>query len=70
MLKILKEVPDPMRFAEGIIQGNPTIDQIRQRGGDPDEVQNAIVKIYETDFGTAPMRIPLQALVISARKPI
>jgi ubiquinone/menaquinone biosynthesis C-methylase UbiE len=69
VLPTLKTIPDTGAFARGIIFGNPLIEQIRGRGGDPHAVYDALVEDLEREFGTAPGRMPLQALVFCATKP-
>jgi len=64
-----KEIPDSARFARGLVHGNPLIDQIRARGGvDPDRVVNALAQALRQEFGADPGRMPLQAIVFSARR--
>lgn len=65
-----KDIPDPKRFAQGLVMGNPLIDQIRSRGGvDPELVIDGLVEAFGKEFGIKPMRMTLQALVFSAKKP-
>jgi len=63
-----KQIPDNTAFARGTIQGNPLGDQIRQRGGDPERVVEAVAEGFQRAFGN-PGRMPLQAIFYSARKP-
>src|SRR5262245_26527247 len=64
-----KEIPDSVRFARGLVHGNPLIDQIRARGGvDPDRVVDALAQALRQEFGADPGRMPLQAIVFSARR--
>lgn len=52
--------------ARGMILGNPVVDQIKARGGDPDKVVAAAKAALEREFKDKP--IPLQAIVFEARK--
>ncbi len=66
-----KEIPDTTLFARGLVYGNPVIDQIRARGGvDPDRVVEAVAQALRQEFGTGAGRMPLQAIVFSASKPL
>jgi ubiquinone/menaquinone biosynthesis C-methylase UbiE len=65
-----KEIPDVAHFARGVVYGNPLIEQIRSRGGvTPEAVHETIVAELRAAFGDKPGRMPLQAIVFSARKP-
>jgi SAM-dependent methyltransferase len=69
ILRLEKQIPDTVLFAKGIVCGNPLIDQIRARGGvDPDRVVDAVTQALRTEFGPDPGRMPLQAIIFSARK--
>lgn len=64
-----KEIADLPAFARGLVYGNPLIDQIRARGGvDPDKVADAMERTLTGEFGSAPVRMPLQAIFFSATK--
>ncbi|HKB07582.1 MAG TPA: methyltransferase domain-containing protein [Candidatus Polarisedimenticolia bacterium] len=55
-------------LATGLVEGNPVGNTIRERGGiNEDEVIAAVAKVLGRGFGEAPVRIPLHALVLSAR---
>ena len=68
VVKLEKEIPDPGAFARGIVYGNPLIEQIRARGGEPEKVHEAVVQKLRAEFGADPGRMPLQAIVFEARK--
>lgn len=68
VVKLEKEIRDPGAFARGIVYGNPLIEQIRARGGEPEKVHEAVVKKLRAEFGADPGRMPLQAIVFEARK--
>jgi len=65
-----KQIPKAEEFARGLVFGNPTIDQIRAREGvEPDAVLAAVAKSLRREFGSDPGRMPLQAIMFTARKP-
>jgi SAM-dependent methyltransferase len=69
VVRLQKEIPDAALFARGIVYGNPLIDQIRTRGGvDPERVFDAVMQDLRREFGADPGRMPLQAIVFSAKK--
>jgi SAM-dependent methyltransferase len=69
VLRLEKEIPDTALFAQGIVYGNPLIDQIRSRGGvDPDRVVDAVAQTLRAEFGSDPGRMTLQAIIFSAGK--
>lgn len=70
VVRLEKEVPDHESLARGLVYGSPIIDQVRQRGGvEAERIVDAIVREYRCEFGTDPGRMPLQAIVFSAKKP-
>ena len=69
MIKLSKEIPDVAAFARAAVYGNPLADQIQARGGDAEQVVEALVQDYRREFGADPGRMPLQAIVFSAQKP-
>jgi len=70
VIGFIKEIGDIAPFARALIHGNPVIDQIRARGGvDPDRIIDAVAHVLRREFGAAPHRMPLQAIVFEARKP-
>jgi hypothetical protein len=70
VLRLEKEIPDLEMFARGLVYGSPVIDQIQKRGGiEAENVVDAIVQEFRREFGTGPRRMPLQAIVFSAKKP-
>jgi SAM-dependent methyltransferase len=69
VLKIDKTVKQANRFANGLIFGNPIIDEIRERGTtDPEAIVAALTAALHRAFGPDPGRMPLQAIVFSARR--
>lgn len=68
VLHIDKTAADPAAFARGIIFGNPVVEQIRARGGDPERVTEQIAEMLHGEFGTPP-RLPMQVIFFEARRP-
>jgi ubiquinone/menaquinone biosynthesis C-methylase UbiE len=70
VISLNKVVPKMAIFAKGIVFGNPVIGQIRERGTiNPDEVVAAVCLALHRAFGDDPSSVPLQAIMLSARKP-
>ena len=66
-----KEIADIAAFARAAVFGNPLIDQIRERGRiEPQKVVDTLLREFRREFGSDPARMPLQAIFISARKPM
>jgi SAM-dependent methyltransferase len=53
-------------FARGIVFGNPLVEQIRARGGEPERVVEAVIAAFQREFGPDPGRMPLQAIIFEA----
>jgi SAM-dependent methyltransferase len=69
VLKIDKTIPKARQFAQGLIFGNPIIEEICARGAiDPDAIVVAMTAALQRAFGEDPGHMPLQAIVFSARK--
>jgi ubiquinone/menaquinone biosynthesis C-methylase UbiE len=67
VVSVEKQIPDAATFAQGLICGNPLIDQIRSRGGvEPERVIDAVLQAVRREFSKGHM--PLQAIVFSATK--
>ena len=61
--------PSAGDVAFGLIHGNPSIIEIRERGTvDPDAIVAALTEAFVAEGGDAPMRATLQAIVFTARK--
>jgi len=70
VVRLVKEIPDARAFARGQVYGSPLIDQIQMRGGiEPEKVVDALVQELHREFGADPGRMPLQAIMFSAKKP-
>jgi ubiquinone/menaquinone biosynthesis C-methylase UbiE len=64
------QAPSARHAATGLVYGNPSLLEIRGRGGiDPDEVVDKLEHALAAAFGDEPMKIPLQAMAITARAP-
>jgi ubiquinone/menaquinone biosynthesis C-methylase UbiE len=68
VIPVDKTVPDGAVFARGMVYGNPLIEQIRERGGDPERIVKALTEAVTREFGPDPGRMPLQAIVFEAEK--
>lgn len=60
-------IPDPMDFASGLIYGNPVLEEIVARGGDPESISTTLATALGDELGNT---MPLQELVIRARAPM
>lgn len=61
-------VEDVSLFAAGLVFGSPLFDQIRQRGGKPTEIQEAVATAMRQEFGGESGIVPMQAIVFEAQK--
>jgi SAM-dependent methyltransferase len=69
VLRIDKTIPASRQFAEGLILGNPIIEEIRVRGTtDSVTIIAAVTTALQSAFGEDPGQMPLQAIVFSALK--
>ncbi len=68
VLKIDRSIPSSRQFAEGLILGNPIVEEIRTRGVDPEAIVKALTTALQAAFGPDPGRMPLQAIVFRACK--
>lgn len=60
--------PSAGELAIGLVEGNPTATTIRERGDVPvGKVIEAVAAVLAGEFGDRPVRLPLKALVASAR---
>ena len=65
-LRRTKVVSDLAAFAKAMVNGNPLILQIRERGEvDPEEVEQAVLAGLVGRFGEAPVSMPLQTFRFS-----
>jgi ubiquinone/menaquinone biosynthesis C-methylase UbiE len=69
VLKIDKTIPQARRLAQGLILGNPIIEEIRERAtANPDAMIVAVTAALHRAFGPDPGRMVLQAIIFSALK--
>jgi hypothetical protein len=68
VLKIDKPIPKARQFAEGLILGNPIVEEIQTRGVDPEAIVTALTTALQGAFGSDPGCMPLQAIVFRACK--
>lgn len=62
------ESPSARELAIGLVDGNPVANAIRERGGiEIGRVKEAVAAAIGRAFGDRPVRIPLHALVVTAR---
>lgn len=57
------------RFARGIIFGNPSINELIERGVDPETVAGVVASRLEKQWGAAPATMPIKAHFYAARAP-
>jgi ubiquinone/menaquinone biosynthesis C-methylase UbiE len=69
VVRFEQPVTDWPRFTRGIVFGNPLVQEVIQRGSiTPEALRLEIESHYRQTFGDSPTQIPLQAVVISARR--
>jgi ubiquinone/menaquinone biosynthesis C-methylase UbiE len=68
VVPVTKEIPEAKGFARAMVFGNPLADQVRARGSDPEKLVDAILQGLHREFGADPGRMPLQAIMFSAKK--
>jgi ubiquinone/menaquinone biosynthesis C-methylase UbiE len=64
-LQLTSAIPSATEFATGLVFGNPLIEEITTRGGDPNQVCSAVAAAIGEQLGES---MSLQALVINAYK--
>jgi hypothetical protein len=63
------KIPDAAALARGEVFGTPLIEEIKARGSDgANKMVEAMTEAFQRAFGLEPGRMPLQAIVFSARK--
>ena len=68
VLKRQQLIPDFAAFARGVIFGDPVREQIQQRGGDPNTVQDSVISAFRKEFGAEPTSMPLQTILFETGK--
>ena len=67
VFRLDKTISQARLFAEGLILGNPIVEEICARGmADPAEIIDAVTAALRREFGQDPGRMPLQAIVFGA----
>jgi SAM-dependent methyltransferase len=61
-----KAIPDVAAFARAVVFGTPFLALIRERGGEPGQVMEAVLRGFRQEFGPDPGRMTLQAIVVEA----
>jgi tripartite-type tricarboxylate transporter receptor subunit TctC/SAM-dependent methyltransferase len=69
VLRIEKTVSQARQLASGLILGNPIIEEIEKGATKLHTIIDAVTATLQRTFGRDPGCMPLQAIVISARKP-
>lgn len=68
-IKMEKEIPSVANFARGLVYGNPSSEEIKERGtATPDEVMMALQDGLEAAFGKDPGTMPLEAIIFKAER--
>jgi ubiquinone/menaquinone biosynthesis C-methylase UbiE len=63
------ERPSARSLAIGLVEGNPGIIEIRERASaGSDEIVEAVAQAIREELGDDPVRCPLEAIVVSARR--
>ena len=64
-----RTIEDVPGFARGLVYGNPSIDEVRSRGGDPEAICEQTSERLRDEFGNSPTTMPLLANFFSATAP-
>ena len=67
-IAITKEVHSLEAFATGLVHGNPLAEEVRARGGNPEDLIAKILEAFETEFGNNGNKMPLSAYVVTGIK--
>jgi hypothetical protein len=59
--------PSAQAFAIGLVEGNPVSLAIRQRGGSPEPIVEAVATALAQVGGDQPFRSTMQAIIVTAR---
>lgn len=68
VVRIEKPIPDPAAFAYALLHGNPAFEQVRARGGDPQQIADTLAADLRSELDARNGIMPLQAIVFSATK--
>ena len=63
------DIHDVSAFARALVY-SPVLFEIRDRGGvDPEEIVTALTDALKKEYGSNPMRYPMQAILFETEKP-
>jgi ubiquinone/menaquinone biosynthesis C-methylase UbiE len=69
-VSLQSEIADARQFADGLVFGNPIVEEIRRQSTvRPEDVVAAVARALRKEFGPDPGRMPLRAIVYEATKP-
>lgn len=66
--RLSKKIRSVEAFAMGLVHGNPLSEEVRARGGNPDELVETLVKAFQSEFGLRKSTMPLSAYVVTGTK--
>lgn len=70
IVSTMAERPSAAEVALGLVEGSPVIHEIATRAtARTDQIEAAVTEAFAAAFGDRPFRTPLQAIVVTARKP-
>jgi SAM-dependent methyltransferase len=61
--------PSAEHAAIGLVRGNPVVGQLAVRGADAEAVVAPVAEALRAELGAGPLRAPMRAHVVTARKP-
>jgi ubiquinone/menaquinone biosynthesis C-methylase UbiE len=64
-MQVQKDLPSAQDFGRGLVYGNPLIDEIAARAGDPEQICAAVGEALHAELGSS---LSLEALVITCKK--
>ncbi len=70
VLRLEAQIPDPEQFARGHIEGTSATKVLQDMGYDKEKATRDLAATFRRELGEAPCRTTLQAIFISARKPV
>jgi hypothetical protein len=70
VVRLEKIIPDITAFARALVYGSPVIDQVQARGGvEAEQIVSKLASEFRREFCANTGRMPLQAMMVSAKKP-
>ena len=64
-MPLQKDLPSAQDFGRGLVYGNPLIDEIADRAGDPEQISAAVGEALNAELGA---NLSLEALVVTCKK--